>query len=392
VSRAPAAPEPAVQARTALAAASVDAELPDPHTRHLAQSYFPALDGLRAVAIAAVLWHHSLPAVADGWVARGHVGVRLFFALSGFLISSRLLAERRATGSIALGHFWLRRSLRIFPLYYAVLTLFALYLGLRAPDAGSRHFFDNLVFHATYTSNWFIDYAVSHPVWFAFGWSLACEEQFYAWWPPVLRRSSRGTAALLVLLGVFAVQQLVQYRVLGHWLASYPTVERMLGSLAPALSLGALLALCLERRSGFVLLWLPFGKYASAGAAALVLGIGVLIGHDGAPPLALDLAFAALVGSVVLAPTTWLGRLLSRAPLRSLGRVSYGVYLFHVPVLGLVRRLLPSLALRPELLFPLALALSWALAALSFRFLEAPLIALGRRPPLRPVNASLQFQ
>ena len=153
---------------------------PAPPARFLGESYFPALDGLRAVAIAAVLWHHALPAAAGGWVARGHVGVRLFFALSGFLISSRLLAERRATGSMALGHFWLRRSLRIFPLYYAVLALFALYLGLRAEDAGSRHFFAHLIHHATYTSNWFIDYAVSHPVWFAFGWSLACEEQFYA--------------------------------------------------------------------------------------------------------------------------------------------------------------------------------------------------------------------
>jgi peptidoglycan/LPS O-acetylase OafA/YrhL len=108
--------------------------------------------------------------------------------------------------------------------------------------------------------------------------------------------------------------------------------------------------------------------------------------------VALDFAFAALVGSVVLAPTTWLGRLLTRAPLCALGRVSYGVYLFHVPVLGLARRLLPALALRPELLFALALALSWALAALSFRFFEAPLLLLGRKPALRPVNASLQFQ
>ena len=350
------------------------------HTRYLGASYFPALDGLRAVAILAVLWHHSLPAAAAGWLARGHVGVRLFFALSGFLICSRLLAERRATGSLALGRFWLRRALRIFPLYYALLGLFALYLGVRAQDAGSRHFFDNLLFHATYTGNWFIDYAVSHPVWFAFGWSLACEEQFYAWWPPLLRRSRRGIRALVALLGALALQQLVQYRVLGSWLASYPTLERVLLSLAPALSLGALLALGLERRGGFSLGWMLFGKYAAASAVAVVTVIAVVIGHGGGPPLLLDLAFSALVCSAVLAPASWLGRLLAAEPLGALGRVSYGVYLFHVPVLGLCRRLLPGLAERPELLAPLALALCWPLAALSHRYFEAPLLALARRP------------
>ena len=95
---------------------------------------------------------------------------------------------------------------------------------------------------------------------------------------------------------------------------------------------------------------------------------------------------------MVLAPDSWLGRLLSLPALRSLGAVSYGIYLFHVPVLGLLRRWLPGFVDRPELLFPLGLALSWALAALSFRLFEAPLMALARRPTLRRVNGSLQFQ
>lgn len=365
---------------------------PDQHARYLTESYFPALDGLRAVAIAAVLWHHALPAPEAGWLGRGHTGVRLFFALSGFLISSRLLAERRATGTIALGQFWLRRSLRIFPLYYAVLAAFALYLGLRAEDAGSRHFFQNLTFHASYTSNWFIDYAVSHPVWFAFGWSLACEEQFYAWWPPVLRRSRSGARAWIVLLAVLALQQLVQYRLLDSWLHGSPTLERVLLSLAPALSLGALLALCLERRSTFGLAWMLFGKHAGTGAAVSIAAIAVAIGHGGGPPVLLDVAFAALVGSVVLAPGSWLGRWLTLSPLRALGRVSYGVYLFHVPVLGLLRRLLPGLSEQPGVLFPLGLGLSWALATVSFRHFEAPLLALAQRPRLRRANGSLQFQ
>jgi peptidoglycan/LPS O-acetylase OafA/YrhL len=347
------------------------------HEAFLAQRYFPALDGLRGLAIAAVLWHHALPRATEGWLGRGHVGVRLFFALSGFLISTRLLGERRATGGVALGQFWLRRALRIFPLYYVVLALFALYLGLRPGDAGSRHFFENLAYHASYTSNWFVDYAVAHPVWFAFGWSLAAEEQFYAWWPPVLRSSRALRTAALALLGVLLLQQLAAYGALGAWLSSHATLERMLMSLAPALSLGALLALLLEARGGFALAWALFGRSPELAATLLVLGVGLASG--GGAPILLDLGFAALVASAVLAPGSWFGRALSARPLRELGRVSYGIYLFHVPVLGLLRRGSPWLAEHPGPLFLLALGLSGALAALSYRYFEAPLMALAPR-------------
>ena len=92
--------------------------------RFLSERYFPAFDGLRCLAICGVLWHHCLPwpwpktwgEAWPGWLGRGHAGVPLFFALSGFLITTLLLAEHRSTGDIALGSFWARRTLRIFPL------------------------------------------------------------------------------------------------------------------------------------------------------------------------------------------------------------------------------------------------------------------------------------
>lgn len=343
----------------------------------LAQRYFPALDGVRGLAIVAVLWHHALPHPLQGWLGRGHAGVRLFFALSGFLISTRLLAERRAGCQIALGHFWLRRSLRIFPLYYVVLGLFALYLAVRTSDLGSLHFFHNIFYHASYTSNWFVDYGVSHPVWFAFGWSLATEEQFYAWWPPVLRQSRRGTGAALCLVGVLSLQQLAVYGALDPWLASHATVQRVLVSFAPALSLGALLALGLESRPGFAALWVLFGRWPGVAAAMFVLLLGLLLATGQGPPVLLDLSFAALVTSVVLAPQTWLARAFSARPLCELGRISYGIYLFHVPVLGGLRRFAPALSEQPGLLFPLALGISAGAAALSYRYFEAPLLRLA---------------
>jgi len=353
------------------------------HASYLRQGYFPALDGLRAVAIAGVLWHHALPGPREGWLGRGFVGVPLFFALSGFLITTRLLVERRQTGEIALGRFWLRRSLRIFPLYYVVLAAFALYLAWRPADAGSRHFFEHFVFYATYTSNWFVDYAVPYPVWFGFAWSLATEEQFYAWWPPLLRRCQSTAHAVLALLGVLALGQLSLYGPLAAGLAEHVTLARILTSVAPALSLGALLALCLDEQRGFTRVWPLLRRSPALTAALPVLWIGALLVHPFGTPLLLDLGFTALVASAVLCPDSALGRVLGAPPLLAIGRVSYGIYLLHVPVLGLLRRAAPGLIERPGLLFPVALLASWGLARLSYRYFEGPLLALKDR--LRPV-------
>jgi peptidoglycan/LPS O-acetylase OafA/YrhL len=233
---------------------------------------------------------------------------------------------------------------------------------------------------------------VPHPVWFAFGWSLATEEQFYLWWPPLSSAVRRGTA-MLVLVGVLALQQLAAYGALGPWLHATPL--RICDSLAPALSLGALLGLALEGRSAFERLWALFGKFPGVAAGAVLLGLGWLVGSGAGAPIWLDLAFVALVASALLAPASWLGRTFSARPLRELGRVSYGIYLFHVPLLGLLRRLSPWLAEHPGVLFVLGLSASLGAAELSYRYLESPLLRTARhrfsvrldRPASRPVLA-----
>src|SRR5262249_26794488 len=149
----------------------------------------------RCLAIVPVIWHHSTPRPLTGFWGRGPLGVHLFFAISGFLITTLLIRERRSTGNISLGGFYLRRSLRIFPLYYAVLGLYVARALVMLPSSPMRaHFLGNVAFFATYTANWFVDFDVPHPVIFGFAWSLCTEEQFYAFWGPVMRgfRRLRG--------------------------------------------------------------------------------------------------------------------------------------------------------------------------------------------------------
>ncbi len=361
-----------------------------------ATAWFPGLDGLRCLAITAVIWHHCLPRAWPGWLGRGHAGVPLFFALSGFLITHLLIAEWRRSGDILLGWFWLRRCLRIFPLYYAVLAAFAVGLGLASESDTRRHFFASLPFYATYTSTWFVDYAVPHPVSFGFAWSLAVEEQFYVFWPPLLRATLRRSWWLAVAAAalVIAVDQCGEAGVFSVWLPEGQSPHRIATSFAPALSLGSLLGLGTAHRRGFVALFALLGGRASVPMCLAVSG--ALIAAPVGPPILLDLAFAALVGASVLSHSAS-SRWLALPPLTRIGQVSYGLYLFHVPVIGTLRRLAPGIAEQPLGLFPLVLVTSYGVAALSYRHVERPLLGLKelfrpRSEPGPPSSAQPQTQ
>src|SRR5882672_6455967 len=155
---------------------------------------FGSLDGLRAVSIIGVVWFHScwstsyypklttLPLLREGeW------GVQIFFTISGFLITTLLVRERRESDEISIRNFYIRRSLRIWPLYYATIALYAVIMLFfdRGPGRAST-FFHYLPGFLTYTYTWCIT-----PNWptgpFNLAWTLATEEQFYAFWPLVLQ-------------------------------------------------------------------------------------------------------------------------------------------------------------------------------------------------------------
>ena len=342
-------------------------------TRHL-----PGLDGLRCLAILPVIWHHATPRLLPGVLGKGAVGVDLFFALSGFLITTLLLRERRGSGEIRLTAFYARRSLRIFPLYYVVLAFYALRaLQTQAGSVVARHFLHALPFHATYTANWFVDYAVPHPVMFAFSWSLCVEEQFYWVWP-ILMACFRRRALLAVLMGgAVLVDVLAEHGAFAAYLPAGSLGLRMLTSFATPIGCGSLIALLLDAPLGFrVAAWLLGWRWSAP--FLLLLSVGWLL-LPATPYLPLSLSLSALVGAVALRPDSGLAWLLERAALRKVGTLSYAAYLLHVTALGLVRRFLPQFQDSALVVFCLGLPLSLAFAQAANWAIERPFLRLRAR-------------
>ena len=329
--------------------------------------YFGSLDGLRALSILPVVWHHATSGPVSGVLGRGPLGVDLFFAISGFLITTLLLREREQQGTIALGAFYARRSLRIFPLYYVVLGGFALH-ALFVRDAGPvrDHFLRSLPWYATYTSNWFVDNAVPHAVVFSFAWSLATEEQFYLGFPWLLRVSKGVVPAALFMAAVVAIDQAAER----EWLVVGPLATRMLRSLATPIALGSLAALALRTRL-FRWIDLVLGQRASP---ALLLGLVVCGAVTPWSLLEVQLLMVGLVVACCLREDHWLAPVLAARPVRYLGLVSYGIYLMNVPAIQLARHVVPQ-----RLVFALGLALSVAFASGAHFALEKPVLRLRAR-------------
>ena len=337
----------------------------------------PGLDGLRALSILAVVWHHAHPGYA-GWPIshNGFLGVDVFFVLSGFLITSLLLHEQQTTGAISLTQFYVRRSLRIFPLYYAVLALLAAYFALSKPSAQGLAFLSELPWHLAYASNW-----VGLESMMAITWSLSTEEQFYLVWPPVL--ALLGARSLWWLGGFLVLNQAVNFGALDAVLATlqlpYSSLPILQITFTPIV-LGVLLAFALrltavkDRLQG-----LP--GLALLVACGVALWLANLPGDiRGWPRLGFHVAVMAVVALVVAQPTHLIVRALEWRPLAYVGVVSYGVYLLHKFALHVATRGLDALAITsPEARFALVLLGTVALAAVSYHAFEAPLLRLKTR-------------
>ena len=353
------------------------------HTRYRGTRHFASLDGLRCLAVLPVIWHHSTPRPLPGIWGKGPAGVDLFFCISGFLITTLLLREKARTGSLALGAFYARRALRIWPLYYLLLLAYVGFAAVMSPALPQRaHFFHTLPLYATFTANWFAHFDVPHPILFSFAWSLCIEEQFYLFWPWCVRCCSRRGAFLLMCL-LIACDWLAERGALGALLAPQSQVLRVITSFAVPIGWGALLALLLDAERGFVGLRFVLGRRRSALLA--LLAVCAWLRWPIAPLIVFQGALAALVGACVIDEQHGLAPLLRARPIAYLGSISYGLYLLNSTGLGVIRRLFPRHAESSGFVFFCALPVIVALAALSHRFLEAPFLRLKSR--LEPSHA-----
>jgi peptidoglycan/LPS O-acetylase OafA/YrhL len=344
--------------------------------------YRPGLDGLRALAVAGVVLYHA----GVSWMPGGFLGVDVFFVLSGYLITSLLLAERRREGSVGFKAFWLRRARRLLPAVLLVVFVCLLAASTIARDDLARTRGDALA-SLVYMTNWHL-IAASHSYFNAFGrpsllqhlWSLAVEEQFYLFWPLILLGSlklvgRRGTVLLTVALALASTALM--------WGLYNPNQDPSrvyygTDTRASTLLVGALLAFA----------W-PLGGFrdeVSRRAARVLDGIGclALVGvlaffvrvQDYDPWLyrggflLVALCTAVLI-AVVVHPASALGRALGTRTLRWIGVRSYGIYLWHWPVMMLTR---PGIDVpwRGTLVILAQIALTIALAALSYRYVEMP--------------------
>lgn len=405
---------------------------PPKKTRGVNLPHLPGLDGLRALAVIAVLFYHA----NINWLPGGFLGVSIFFVLSGYLITSLLLAEWQKRGRISLKAFWLRRARRLLPALYALLLGVLTYAVVFLPGEVAR-LRDDALAAFFYVTNWYLVFrhqsyfeAVGRPSLFQHLWSLAVEEQFYILWPLLffagmllLRRRGMFVFSLALAVASSVLMALMYHPNVDPSRLYYGTDTR-----AAELLFGAALA--------FV--WSPDRTMASAGAGSLVAarrlrsGRAPLVGQlrsfwDRSSPLILDVAGLAALGGLVLFcfkmnefqpflyqggfaavslttvaaiavavnPRSHLGRyVLGQQPLRWVGLRSYSIYLWHWPVFEVTRPGLdvPIGGLR---LFAIRIFVTFVLADLSYRFVENPIRrgALGRiRNSLREAHGARRWR
>ena len=335
-------------------------ELPETEARRTAVTghHLPALNGLRAVAVMGVVAYH----LQLGWASGGYLGVDLFFVLSGFLITTLLLEEWVSTGRIDLAAFWGRRARRLLPALFLVVGALALYLilnaqfgppganglvdlsGLRGDAISTLLYVNN--WHAIFThQSYFAQYSVPSPL--QHSWSLAIEEQFYLVWPLVLlllvrfaRLAWRRTGVILtVTLGVVSS---ILMAVLFHpgsdpTRVYYGTDTRLFDLMA-----GATVAFIAASRPQPGLR-VRRSLHVVAPLSALALGVfWVVAGTPAGLPknfmfeggflVCAGLA-ALVVADARLTDPGWFSRALAWGPLHFIGTISYGIYLWHWPVI-----------------------------------------------------------
>ncbi len=359
------------------------------HLQHV-----PALDGLRGLAVAAVVAFH-VGVLKGGWL-----GVDLFFVLSGYLISRLLFVEYNAKGRIDLRQFWSRRARRLLPALLCVIVTVAVAERVRGRLLGPAGGRWDVVGALTYTSNW-VRLRGGAGYWGRFGppsllehfWSLAIEEQFYLFWPLLMLgvvRMRRGVSTLVLLASTLIAggwSLLLFHRTLDASRVYMGTDTR-----AVALLAGATIASLVEWRPRSLRAFRLLTPVALVGllvAMTQMQGTRLMTYQGGL--VACTLAATVLMAGVANGRSIF-AHLFSTRPLRWLGTRSYGIYLWHWPIL--VGFGVAGHAHKPPMRIVLGVLVSLALAEASYRAVEMPirrrgLATLGWRPLMPVLGASM---
>jgi peptidoglycan/LPS O-acetylase OafA/YrhL len=348
--------------------------------------YIPALDGLRALAVVAVLLYHA----DQSWIPGGFLGVDVFFVISGYLITCLLLSDWQQTNGIGLKRFWYRRARRLLPALFTMLFVVSLYAILFLPDVLDQ-LRGEVIAALLYVENWFLVFrnlsyfqSAGRPPLLQHVWSLAVEEQFYLFWPLilvlVLTVWGKNRKALLVGVLCGIAISTIEMAILYQPYTDPSRVYYGTDTRVAALLLGAALA--------FV--WAPWRLIGRTGrnagivldAVAVLSGIVLIwmflnIGEFDPNLYRGGFLLVAIVAALLIAATVhpasrlvpWL---LGFSLFRWIGVRSYGIYLWHWPIY-MVTRPHSDVPLTGIPLLVLRLTLTFGVAALSYRYVEEPI-------------------
>lgn len=341
------------------------------HDQYLQTKIFDNLDGLRALAIMAVVWHHAMQGEpSTPLLGRGFLGVDLFFTLSGFLITTLLLREKSRTGHVEFLPFFIRRALRIIPAYALMIVLV---LGAATVGRGKHQelILAELVYAATFTTN-----LVPMASMLSITWSLAVEQQFYLMLPWVEKLRAR---VVPIVLG--AAIGLSMLPPLGFASPELPAFFRET-TFIPIL-LGAAMAHLLHEPATFSWIYRQFGGRAARWLSVGLIAASCNLPHadiTGWPRFLIQTSLALGVLICVLPSRHGAIGWLNAPVLRRIGVVSYGIYLYHLLGMEAFRRLAGRVGLDGDLLLAVGtLALTWVLAEISYRWWETPFLRMKLR-------------
>ena len=364
--------------------------------------HFLALDGLRGVAVLLVVLAHASQKrlLAENFKFSGELGVIVFFVLSGFLITHLLLEERTRTGQISLTKFYVRRTLRIWPLYFAVLGVYIFVLPLLfdpnnfrsiyEADSLSDHYY--LLSYPLFLQNYLLSGSDFHYNGLRVFWSLAVEEHFYLFWP-LLLVALRGRWLVPSLVGIMtATISLRALTLLGVLPSTGVPIDHMTHTALDGLAAGCLVACCYHTWPGVLKALSRHRWFYLLGWALLLFLVWASLKQLPFFPTLPEVEYygmtlAALASAVIVACAVGGAGLthpiLCSRPLAYVGKVSYGVYLLHPIVLICAFEAAKYLGLLHGAGYFVAtvayLAIVIAVAGLSFKFFEAPILRFKER-------------